>query len=47
MVAKAGGVGDIPLDAFTQEQTADVRSTAEKAAKPWIDAIKEARDQRS
>ena len=47
MVAKAGGVGDIPLDTFAQQQTADVRSAAEKAAKPWIDAIKEAREQRS
>ena len=39
--------GDIPLDTFTQQQTADVRGAAEKAAKPWIDAIKEAREQRS
>ena len=47
MIAKAGGVGDIPLDTFTQQQTADVRGAAEKAAKPWIVAIKEARDQHS
>jgi hypothetical protein len=47
MVAKAGGVGDIPLDSFMEKQTAEVRSAAEKAAKPWIDVIKQAREQRS
>jgi hypothetical protein len=47
MVAKAGGVSDIPLDTFVQKQPPDVRAAAEKAAKPWLDAIKEAREQRS
>jgi TPR repeat protein len=47
MVAKAGGVSDIPLDAFVQQQAPDIRTAAEKAAKPWVDAIKEAREQRS
>jgi len=43
IVAKAGGISDIPLDLFVEKQTAEVRSAAEKAAKPWLDAIKEAR----
>jgi TPR repeat protein len=47
IVAKAGGVGDIPLDTFMQKQTPEVRAAGEKAAKPWVDAIKELRDSRS
>ena len=47
IVAKAGGVTDIPLDGFAQKQTPDIRAAAEKAAKPWIEAIKQARDSRS
>jgi TPR repeat protein len=47
MIAKAGGVGDIPLDAFVQKQTPDIRAAGEKAAKPWLDALKEMRDSRS
>jgi hypothetical protein len=47
IVAKAGGVSDIPLDTFVQKQSAEVRTAAEKAAKPWIEAIKEARESRS
>jgi TPR repeat protein len=47
IVAKAGGVSDIPLDSFAVKQPADVRAAAEKAAKPWLDAIKEARESRS
>jgi len=43
IVAKAGGVSDIPLDLFVEKQTAEIRTAAEKAAKPWLDAIKEAR----
>src|SRR5205823_4072763 len=47
MIAKAGGVGDIPLDTFVGRQTNDVRAAAEKAAKTYIDAIKKAREQHS
>jgi TPR repeat protein len=47
IVAKAGGVSDIPLDTFVQKQPQDVRAAAEKAAKPWLDAIKESRESRS
>jgi TPR repeat protein len=43
MVAKAGGVSDIPMDTFVQKQPPETRAAAEKAAKPWLDAIKEAR----
>ena len=43
MVAKAGGVSDAPLDAFVARQTPEVRTAAEKAAKPWLDALKEKR----
>jgi uncharacterized protein len=47
IVAKAGGVSDIPLDAYVQSQPPDVRAAGEKAAKPWLDAIKEMRESRS
>ncbi len=47
IIAKAGGVSDIPLDAFVEKQTPDVRAAGEKAAKPWLDAIKEMRESRS
>ena len=47
LIAKAGGVSDIPLDTFAAKQTAEVRAAAEKAAKSWIDAIKQAREQHS
>jgi uncharacterized protein len=47
MVAKAGGVSDIPMDTFVQKQPPETRAAAEKAAKPWLDAIKEAREQHS
>ena len=47
IVAKAGGVSDIPLDGFVQNQPPDVRAAGEKAAKPYLDAIKEMRESRS
>ena len=47
IVAKAGGVSDIPLDGFVQNQAPDVRAAGEKAAKPYLDAIKEMRESRS
>ena len=47
IVAKAGGVGDIPLDTFMQKQTPEIRAAGEKAAKPWLDTLKELRDSRS
>jgi hypothetical protein len=40
-------VTDIPLDGFVQKQTPEARAAAEKAAKPWLDAIKEMRESRS
>jgi TPR repeat protein len=43
IVAKAGGVGDIPLDEFAQKQKPEVRAAAEKAAQPWLEAIKASR----
>ena len=43
IVAKAGGVSDIPLDEFTEKQKPEVRAAAEKAAKPWVEAIKASR----
>ena len=46
-VAKAGGVSDIPLDQFVQQQPPDVRAAGEKLAKPYLDAIKEMRESRS
>ena|SRR6476661_2931165 len=47
IIAKAGGVSDIPLDTFMQKQTPETRAAAEKAAKPWLDALKEQRESRS
>ncbi len=44
IVAKAGGISDIPLDAFVEKQPPDVRAAGEKAAKPFVDALKEARE---
>ena len=32
IVAKAGGVSDLPLDAFVQKQPPDVRAAGQKAA---------------
>jgi TPR repeat protein len=43
IVAKAGGVSDLPLDAFVQKQTPDIRAAAQKAAQPWLDAIRASR----
>jgi hypothetical protein len=37
-------VSDPPFDVFMQKQSAEVRAAAEKAAKSWLDAIKEARE---
>ena len=47
IIAKAGGVSDIPLDTFMQQQTPEIRAAGEKAAKPWLDALKELRESRS
>jgi len=47
IIAKAGGVSDIPLGAFVQQQPPDIRAAGEKAAKPWVDALKEALQSRS
>ena len=47
IIAKAGGVSDIPLDTFMQKQTPETRDAGEKAAKPWLDALKEQRESRS
>jgi len=47
IIAKAGGVSDIPLDTFMQKQTSETLAAAEKAAKPWLDALKEQRESRS
>ena len=43
IVAKAGGVSDLPLDAFVQKQTPEIRAAAQKAAQPWLDAIRASR----
>jgi TPR repeat protein len=47
IVAKAGGVSDIPLDTFVQKQAPDIRAAGEKAAQPWVDALREMRESRS
>jgi TPR repeat protein len=40
LVSKAGGESDLRLDEFMDKQAADVRAAGEKAAKPFLDAIK-------
>jgi TPR repeat protein len=47
IVAKAGGVSDIPLDAFALEQAPEIRAAGERAAQPWVDALKEMHESRS
>jgi hypothetical protein len=43
LIAKAGGASDLSLDEFVQKQTAETRAAANKAAKPWLDFIAQAR----
>ena len=43
IVAKAGGVSDLPLDAFAQKQPPEIRAAGQKAAQPWLEAIKASR----
>jgi hypothetical protein len=43
LVSKAGGETDLLLDDFVQKLDAPTREAGEKAAKPWIDAITNAR----
>ena len=40
---RPAGSSDIPLDEFAQKQKPDVRAAAEKAAQPWLEAIKASR----
>jgi TPR repeat protein len=40
LVSKAGGASDILLDDFVGKQKPEVRAAGEKAARPWVDAIK-------
>jgi uncharacterized protein len=43
LIAKAGGASDPSLDEFVQKQTPETRAAANKAAKPWLDFIAQAR----
>ena len=47
LIAKAGGVSDVPLDMFAAKQPNEVRAAAENAAKSWIASMKQAREQPS
>ena len=40
LISKARGETDLVLDDYVARLDADTRAAAEKAAKPWIDAIK-------
>ncbi|MGD0026044.1 MAG: HcpA family protein, partial [Xanthobacteraceae bacterium] len=40
LISKAGGETDLTLDDFVNKLAADTRAAGEKAAKPWLDAIK-------
>jgi TPR repeat protein len=42
LIAKAGGDSDPPLDQYMSKEPEDVRAAGQKAAQPWIDAIKQA-----
>ena len=41
--AKAGGDSDLELDDFMRNQKPEVRAAGEKAAQPWLEAIKQSR----
>ncbi len=41
LISKAGGETDIMLDEFVAKLDADTRAAGEKAAKAWLDALKE------
>ena len=43
LISKAGGASDTFLDDFAQKQSADARTAAETAAKPWLDALAQVR----
>ncbi len=43
LIAKAGGASDPSLDDFVQKQAPETRAAADKAAKPWLDFIAQAR----
>ena len=40
LVSKAGGASDAHLDDFMSKQKPDIRAAGEKAAQPWLEAIK-------
>jgi len=40
LISKAGGETDLKLDDFVNALDADTRSAGEKAAKPWLEALK-------
>jgi TPR repeat protein len=40
LIAKAGGDGDVGLDDFMRGQKPEVQAAGEKAAQPWLEAIK-------
>ena len=40
LISKARGETDIELDDFVNNLNAETRAAGEKAAKPWLDAIK-------
>ena len=42
LISRARSETDIMLDEFVSKLDADTRAAAEKAAKPWLDAIKAA-----
>ena len=39
IIAKAGGLADTGLDEYTSKQSAEARTAAEAAARPWVRAI--------
>jgi hypothetical protein len=41
----AGGETDLELDAYMDKLDPDTRAAGEKAAKPWLDAMKAAQEQ--
>jgi len=43
LVSRAGGATDLGLDDFMRRQPPDTRAAGEKAAQPWIEALKQPR----
>jgi TPR repeat protein len=47
LISRAAGETDLELDGIMEKLTTDQRAAAEKAAKPWLDALEAAKQQQA